>query len=43
MAHHPVMHYEVDELLVKSANEPSTGSASLYSNVFVVPKYIGAL
>ena len=42
-AHHPVIHKEVDELLAKGAIEPSSGGASFYSSVFVVPKHTGGL
>ena len=38
MAHHPIIQKEVDEILAKDVTEPCTGSASFYSNVFVVPK-----
>ena len=38
-AHHPVIQKEVDELLAKVAIEPSSGGASFYSSVFVVPKH----
>ena len=37
-AHHPVIQREVDEPLAKSAIEPSSGGASFYSSMFVVPK-----
>ena len=33
----------VDELLAKGITEPSTGSASFYSNVLVAPKFTDAL
>ena len=42
-AHHPVIQKEVDELLAKGAIEPSSGGASFYSSVFVVPKCTGGL
>ena len=42
-ANHPVIHGEVDELLAKGAFEPSSGGASFYSSVFVVPKHTGGL
>ena len=42
-AHHPVIQKEVDELLAKGAIEPSSGGASFYSSVFVVPKRTGGL
>ena len=42
-AHHPVIQKEVDELLAKGAIEPSSGGASFYSSVFVVPKHTGGL
>ena len=42
-AHHPVIQKEVDELLTKGAIEPSSGGASFYSSVFVVPKHTGGL
>ena len=42
-AHHPVIQKEVDELLAKGATEPSSGGASFYSSVFVVPKHTGGL
>ena len=42
-AHHPVIQKEVDELLAKGAIEPSSGGASFYSSVFVVPKHTGCL
>ena len=39
----PIIQKEVDELLAKGAIEPSTGSAGLYSNVYVGPKHKGVL
>ena len=33
----------MQELLAKGTNEPLTGGASFYSNVFVVPKHLGGL
>ena len=42
-AHHPVIQWEVDELLAKGANEPSSGGAGFYSSMFVVPKHPGGL
>ena len=41
--HHPVIQKEVDEPLAKGAIEPSSGGASFYSSVFVVPKHTGGL
>ena len=41
--HHPVFWQEVDELLAKRATELSAEGVGFYSNVFVVPKHIGAL
>ena len=41
--HHPIIHKEVDELLVKGAIEPSSGGAGFCSSVFVVPKCTGGL
>ena len=42
-AHHPVILKEVDEILAKGGIEPSSGGASFYSSMFVVPKHTGAL
>ena len=42
-AHHPVIQKEVDELLAKAATEPSSGGATFYSSVLVVPKCTGGL
>ena len=42
MAHHLIIHNEVDELLSKGAIEPLTGGAGFYSTIFVVPKHTGA-
>ena len=42
-AHHPIIKKEVDELLAKGANEPSSGGAGFYSSMFVVPKHTGGL
>ena len=38
---HPIIQKEVDELLAKGAIEPSSGGASFYSSVFVVPMHTG--
>ena len=43
IAHHSVSWNEVNELLTKSAIEPSTGGACFYSNVCVVPKQTDCL
>ena len=43
VAHHPVIHKEVDELLAKGAIEPSSSGAGFYSSMFVVPKCTGGL
>ena len=43
MANHTIIQKWMDELLVKGVIEPSIGGADFYSNVFVVPKYIGSL
>ena len=42
-AHHPIIQKEEDELLSKGANEPSSGGAGFYTNVFVVHKCTGGL
>ena len=42
-AHHPVIQKEADELLAMGAIEPSSGGASFYSGMFVVPKCTGGL
>ena len=42
-AHYSVIQKEGQELLAKKAVEPSTAGSGFYSNVFVVPKHVGAL
>ena len=42
-AHLPVIQREADELLAKGAIEPSSGGASFYLSMFVVPKHTGGL
>ena len=42
-SHHPNIQKEVDELLSKGTNEPSSGVAGFYSSMFVVPKHTGGL
>ena len=42
-AHHPVIQREVDKLLAKGAIEPSSGGASFYCSMFMVPKHTGGL
>ena len=42
-AHNSISQKEVDELLAKGVNEPSTGGAGFCSNIFVVPKHMGGL
>ena len=39
VAYHSIIQKEVDELLPKSAIQPSAGGTDFYCNVFVVPKY----
>ena len=41
--HHPIIQKEVDELLAKGVIEPSSGGASFFSSMFVVPKCTGGL
>ena len=41
--HHPIIQKEVDDLLAKGVNEPSSGGAGFYSSVFMVPKCTGGL
>ena len=43
MAHHPIIHNELDELLATGAIEPLTGIVGFYLNIFVIPKYAGGL
>ena len=43
VAHHPIIQKEVDELLSKGANEPSSGGAHFYSSMFVATKCTGGL
>ena len=43
LSHHPVIQKEVDEILVKIANEPFTSGAGFYPNSYVVPKHTAGL
>ena len=40
LAHHPIIQKEGDVLLSKGAIEPSSGGASFYFNIFVVPWWL---
>ena len=42
-AHHPVIQKEVNKLLAKGTTEPFDGAAGIYSNVYMVPKYMDGL
>ena len=41
VAHHPLVQKDVDEQLAKGVIKPSSGGASLYSSVLVVPRCTG--
>ena len=42
-AYHSIIQKEVNEHFAKDAFEPSSGGASVYSNIFVVPKCMGGI
>ena len=41
--HHPIIQKEANEILSRGTIEPSSGGASFYSSVFVVPNHTGGL
>ena len=43
MAHPPIIHKEVNELLAKGTIEPLTAGPGFYSKIFVVPMHAGGL